>query len=137
MNNQSALNKLPSNAAMLAAHLALSTLNTMLIGLLVDGSLNVHHMVVDVGGRPAMFIGITVSALSMLILLDVTVLHGCRWMARRRHLLLMLLAIGNGISAAAVLWLYPYAWLVAARMVTDAVFCCVFALRDLLLRHRQ
>lgn len=135
MNNQSALDKLPSNAAMLAAHLALSTLNTMLIGLLVDGSLNDH--VVDVGGRPAMFIGITVSALSMLMLLDVTVLHGCRWMARRRHLLLMLLAIGNGISAAAVMWMYPYAWLVASRMVTDALFCSVFALRDLLLRHRQ
>lgn len=135
MNNQSALDKMPSNAAMLAVHLALSTLNTMLIGLLVDGSQNDH--VVDVGGRPALLTGIAVSALSLLLLVDVVVLHDRHWLARRRHLLLMALAIGNGISAAAVLRLHPYAWLVAARMVTDAIFCSAFALRDLLLRHRQ
>lgn len=121
-------------------YVVLSTLVTVLISLLAPGSLNARAL--DAAGPLAglfvpCLIVISVASLFESFVTAFVPHRSCEWLRRRRHLLLMSIALGQLCLAYIVVVYAPSNWAIVLRFSLDATVASSVAYLDLFARHRE
>jgi hypothetical protein len=120
-------------------YVAASTLITFCISVLAPDSLNARA--ISAAGPLGWYIVVVLGVVSLASLLEALITAfvprlTCDWLRRQRHLIFMVIALGQLCLAYAVLAYAPQNWVLILRFSLDATVATLLAFLDLFARHK-